>query len=477
MRFTITTLGCKVNQYESQAMEQWLTERGHREVGPDAAFDLAIVNTCSVTAVADKKNRNLIRRLRKQRPEAVLAVCGCYSQVKPEDIRALGADVISGSGGREAFLELCLATLADRQKRESLDQALKRREFEILPAGGLSTRTRAMLKVQDGCSNFCSYCIIPYARGPVRSLPLEQAVEQAGGLAEEGYREIVVTGIEIASWGWDFHDGSRLVQLLDAVCAAVPDLRIRLGSLEPRIIDPEFCEVMQRHENLCPHFHLSMQSGSDTVLARMKRKYDTARYYESVRLLKEAFPGCAVTTDMIVGFPGETEEEFAESLAFIRKCGFAAMHIFPYSRRPGTPAAQMPGQLGNADKEARSAAAIAAAAEMNRAFREEMKDTVQEVLFEEQAAGDAPVGADAHIGPPASDEAAGSSPTSSVSRLAGDGGCHLPLKGKALAEALWTGHAPNSIRVYAPGCELHNQVLPVKITALYEDSLLGEIAL
>lgn len=425
MKFLIVTLGCKVNQYESQAMEQWLTQRGHTEVGPGEDFDLGIVNTCTVTAVADKKNRNVIRRLRKQCPRAVLAVCGCYAQVKPEDIRDLGVDVISGSAGREAFLELALQTVADRQRREALDEALKRRQFEILPAGGLSTRTRAMLKVQDGCSNFCSYCIIPYARGPVRSLALTEAVAQAKQLAAEGYREIVITGIEIASWGWDFHDGSRLVRLVDAICGAVPELRVRLGSLEPRVIDPEFCETLSGHPNLCHHFHLSMQSGSDTVLARMRRKYDTARYYESVRLLKEAFPGCAVTTDMIVGFPGETEAEFAESLAFIRKCGFAAMHVFPYSRRPGTPADQMPGQLGNAVKEARSAAAIAVAGEMNQAFREAMIGSVQEVLFEE-------------------------------------------LSGKN-----WTGHAPNSIRVYAPGEELHNQVLPVRITGLYEDGVLG----
>ena len=425
MKYTIITLGCKVNQYESQAMEQWLTQRGHTEVGPGEDFDLGIVNTCTVTAVADKKNRNVIRRLRKQCPRAVLAVCGCYAQVKPEDIRDLGVDVISGSAGREAFLELALQTVADRQRRETLDEALKRRQFEILPAGGLSTRTRAMLKVQDGCSNFCSYCIIPYARGPVRSLALTEAVAQAKQLAAEGYREIVITGIEIASWGWDFHDGSRLVRLVDAICGAVPAVRVRLGSLEPRVIDPEFCETLARHANLCPHFHLSMQSGSDTVLSRMRRKYDTARYYESVRLLKEAFPGCAVTTDMIVGFPGETEEEFAESLAFIRKCGFAAMHVFPYSRRPGTPADQMPGQLGNAVKEARSAAAIAVAGEMNRAFRVAMVGTVQQVLFEE-------------------------------------------LSGK-----YWTGHAPNSIRVYAPGEDLHNQVLSVRITGLYEDGVLG----
>ena len=429
MRFTIITLGCKVNQYESQAMEQRLRALGHEEVSPGPATELCIVNTCTVTAVADKKNRNVIRRARKQCPGAVLAVCGCYSQIRPEDIRALGADVISGSGGREAFLELALQTVKDRQKREALDEALKRRSFEILPAGGLAARTRAMLKVQDGCSNFCSYCIIPYARGPVRSLPLDRAVEEARRLAGEGYREIVITGIEIASWGWDFHDGSRLVQLLDAVCAAVPALRVRLGSLEPRIIDEEFCLSLKKYANLCPHFHLSMQSGSDTVLERMRRKYDTARYYESVQLLKAHFPGCAVTTDMIVGFPGETEAEFAESLAFIQRCGFAAMHVFPYSRRPGTPADQMPGQLGNAVKEARSAAAIAVAAKMNRSFRQAMIGTVQNVLFEE------------------------------------------------LADGFWTGHAPNSIRVYAPGTELHNRVLPVRITSLYEDGVLGEIGI
>ena len=461
MRYVIITLGCKVNQYESQAMEQRLRDLGHTQVGPGEVFDLGIVNTCTVTAVADKKNRNVIRRMRKQCPDAVLAVCGCYSQIRPEDVRELGADVISGSGGREAFLALCLQTAADRQKREALDEALRRRTFEVLPAGGLAARTRAMLKVQDGCSNFCSYCIIPYARGPVRSLPLKEAVEQAKGLAADGYREIVVTGIEVASWGWDFHDGSSLTDLLDAVCAAVPGIRIRLGSLEPRIIDETFCRVMAKHKNLCPHFHLSMQSGSDTVLGRMRRKYDTARYYESVRLLKEHFPGCAVTTDMIVAFPGETEAEFEESLAFIRRCGFAAMHVFPYSRRPGTPADSMPGQLGNAVKEARSAAAITAAAEMNRSFREKMVGTVQAVLFEEEATGN---------GQQAT--ADGGTDPSTPMRSAQD---DTPVGDGALGAPLWTGHAPNSIRVYAPGEAIHNRVLPVRITGLYEDGLIGEI--
>ena len=427
MRFAIYTLGCKVNQYETQAMERELIARGHTLVAPGEACDCCIVNTCTVTAVADKKNRNLIRRLKKQHPEAVLAVCGCYAQMKPEDVRALGADVLSGSADREAFLSLVLQTVEDRQRRELLDEPLRRRTFERLPAGGLAARTRAMLKVQDGCNNFCSYCIIPYARGPVRSLPLSEAVAQARELASEGYREIVVTGIEIASWGWDFHDGSRFTELADAICTAVPQTRVRLGSLEPRVIDEEFCRRMAQHPNLCPHFHLSMQSGSDAVLERMRRRYDTARFYESVRLLREAFPVCAITTDMIVAFPGETDEEFEESLAFLRHCDFADMHIFPYSRRPGTPADKLPGQHPNAVKEARAHTAAEVAAQMNRAYRENMIGTVQSVLFEETAG------------------------------------------------AYFTGHARNAVRVYAVGDDLHNQVLPVRIMGLYEDGVTGEL--
>lgn len=427
MKFACYTLGCKVNQYETQAMEQLLTAMGHEECALDGSPDCIIVNTCTVTAVADKKNRNMIRRLRREHPDAVLGVCGCYAQVSSEDVRRLGADVISGSAGREGFVQALLQTCRDREHREQLDEALKRRTFERLPAGGLSVRTRAMLKVQDGCNNFCSYCIIPYSRGPVRSLPLCDAVEQAKQLAREGYREIVVTGIEIASWGWDFKDGSKLTQLLDAILSAVPDTRVRLGSLEPRIIDEEFCETLRRHKNLCPHFHLSMQSGCDTVLKRMHRKYDTARYYESVRLLNEVFPGCAVTTDMIVAFPGETEEEFAESLTFLRRCGFADMHIFPYSRRPGTPADKLPDQHPNAVKEARSSAAIAVALDLNTDFREKMVGTVQQVLFEQKDGDD------------------------------------------------FTGHAMNSIRVYVREEGLHNQARDVRITGLYKDGLRGEL--
>ena len=427
MKFAFCTLGCKVNQYETQAMEQRLRALGHLICDFSEDCDAYVINTCTVTAVADKKNRAMIRRTRKAHPNAIIGVCGCYAQVNPDDIRALGVDVLSGSGGREEFLRMMLSAVPGI-RQERLDEALKRREFEILPPGGLTTRTRAMLKVQDGCSNFCSYCIIPYARGPVRSEPLELAVEQAKRLAGEGYREIVVTGIEVASWGRDLPGKPQCAGLIAAICAAVPDTRIRLGSLEPRVVTEEFCEKLKGFPNLCPQFHLSMQSGCDTVLKRMNRRYDTARYLESVELLNANFPGCAVTTDMIVAFPGETEEEFAQSLEFIRKCGFASMHIFPYSRRPGTPADKMAGQQSNAVKEARSAAAIAVAAEMSKTFNEALIGTVQLVLFEEP-----------------------------------DGG-------------LYTGHAPNYVRVWVESNEnLHNQVRTVKITAIHEEGVLGEL--
>ena len=425
MKIAFYTLGCKTNQYETQAMERLVVEMGHTIGSFDECCDAYVINTCSVTAVADKKNRAIIRRCRRDNPHAVIGVCGCYSQHDAEAVRALGADVIGGSGQRQQFVDLLLDAASTKQKREGLDVALRRREFEVLPAGGLEERTRAMLKVQDGCVNFCTYCIIPYTRGPIRSAPVELAVEQARELAARGYREIVVTGIEIASWGADLPGKPEVTNLIEAICRAVPELRIRLGSLEPRIVTVDFCERLCKLTNLCPQFHLSMQSGCDTVLERMKRKYNTARYYESVRMLNEYFPGCAVTTDMIVAFPGETEEEFEASLEFIRKCAFADMHIFPYSRRPCTPADKMPGQHNNATKEARSRAAIAVAEEMSRSYREKLIGTKLEVLFEET-----------------------------------DG-------------AYFTGHAPNYVKVYAEGENLHNEIREVTVTEVYRDGVRG----
>ena len=427
MKFGFYTLGCKVNQYETQAMEQLLVAMGHTVGAFEEACDGYIINTCSVTAVADKKNRAVIRRCRRENPDGVIGVCGCYTQHAPQALRELGVDVLGGSAGREAFVQQMLTTAQTRIRGEVLDNAMKRRTFEILPAGGLEGRTRAMLKVQDGCCNFCSYCIIPYTRGPVRSAPRELAVQQVKQLAHQGYREIVITGIEIASWGVDLPGKPSLISLIEDICHIAGNLRIRLGSLEPRIVTEEFCQRLQKLDNLCPHFHLSMQSGCDSVLRRMRRKYTTQQYLEGVNRLKRAFPGCAVTTDMIVAFPGETQEEFEQSLAFIESCGFAEMHIFPYSRRPGTPADKMPRQLGNAVKEERSRVAGLVAKRMSQTYRQALVNTCQEVLFEEPEDG------------------------------------------------YFTGHAPNYVKVYVKGEGLHNRLCRARITEIFKDGVLAEL--
>ena len=427
MKIAIYTLGCKVNQYETQAMERELVRRGHALVPFEDPADAYIINTCTVTAVSDKKSRQMIRRARKQSPEAVVAVCGCYPQTHPGDIKDLDVDLIAGTGDRMKFLDLLEGAVREREPVISLDDALRRRAFEVLPAGGLAARTRAMLKVEDGCVNFCSYCIIPYARGPVRSLPLDQAAEQAAALAAAGYREIVLTGIEISSWGRDLEGRPGLADLIEAVCAAAPGVRVRLGSLEPRTVTEAFCRRCADLPDLCPQFHLSLQSGCDETLRRMNRKYGTARYLQSVELLNRWFDRPAVTTDLIAGFPEETEEEFAQTLAFIQKCGFAKMHIFPYSVRPGTPAAKM-AQVPKAVKAERARRAAAAAEEMRSSYLRGCVGRTYAVLFEQ------------------------------------------PREGRFL------GHAPNYMEVLAEGENLHNIVKNVHITGTNGEVLLGRLA-
>ena len=426
MKVAIYTLGCKVNQYETQAMEQELRGRGHEVVDFSAPADAYVVNSCSVTAVSDQKSRQMLHRIRRDHPESVAALCGCYPQTHAEDVRKLDVDLIAGTGDRTGFIDLLEQAVEEKRHIESIDRAFERRVFEVLPAGGMSERTRAMLKVEDGCVNFCTYCIIPYARGPVRSLPLDKAAEQAAGLKAEGYREIVLTGIEISSWGKDLKNGQTLIDLIEAICAAAPGVRIRLGSLEPRTITEDFCRRAAALPMLCPQFHLSMQSGCDATLKRMYRKYDTARFAQSVALLNQYFEHLAITTDMITGFPEETEEEFAQTLDFIRSCGFAQMHIFPYSIRPGTPAADMK-QVPKAVKEERAKRGAAVAAEMRQAYLEACVGKIYPVLFE-QPKGDK-----------------------------------------------FFGHAPNYMEVLVEGEDLHNTVKNVRITAVEGEALLGEI--
>ena len=428
MRIAIYTLGCKVNQYETQAMEQELAAQGHELVDFEQAADAYIINTCSVTAVSDKKSRQMIRRAKKRNPAAIIAACGCYVQTHTDEAKSLGIDLIGGTGQRMEFLHQLLTAAEKRQTRVLVDDALHRHDFEILPAGGQHSRTRAMLKVEDGCRNFCTYCIIPFARGPVRSLPLEEAARQTEQLARQGYREVVLTGIEISSWGQDLPGEESLIDLLEAVSAAAGAMRVRLGSLEPRTITEEFCRRASALKNLCPHFHLSLQSGCDATLRRMNRRYDTARFTESACLLHRFFPDCALTTDLIVGFPGETEEEFSATLDFIRRCGFAQIHVFPYSVRPGTKAADME-QVPKNIKEERAARAGEVAAALHEKYLLSCVGKIVPVLFEQPG-----------------------------------------------APGFYTGHAPNYMEVSAPGENLHNCLRPVRITAVEGSVLKGEIA-
>jgi len=428
MKYIISTLGCKVNQFETQAMEAMLAAHGHEAAAPGEIADAVIVNTCAVTAESGRKSRQTIRRLRDENPGAVVAVCGCYSQLSPEESEEIGASVIFGSADRAAFVAAVEKAVGEGVGQTKIDAPFRRRELEKLPAGVFSGRTRAMLKIQDGCVNFCTYCIIPYTRGRLRSLPLDDAAAETARLRDMAFRELVLTGIEVASYGVDLPGKPGLADCIETVAAQAGDMRIRLGSLEPTVITEDFCRRTAATGKLCRHFHLSLQSGCDRTLKAMNRKYDTARFYEAVELLRRYYPGCAITCDLITGFPGETDADQADTLAFIEKCAFSAMHIFPYSRRPGTPADQMPNQCPNALKAARAHEAQAVAAKMHRSFLEQSVGQTLPVLFETQEDGS-------------------------------------------------VGHSDTYVLVKVPDTGLRGEVRDVKITGVDGDRLLGEVVL
>ena len=427
MKYIISTLGCKVNQYETQAMETLLRQHGHRPAEEGEQADAVIVNTCAVTAESGRKSRQTIRRLKEENPEAVLAVCGCYSQISQEEVAALGAQIIFGAAERKKLVEAVEEAVEKGLGCRCVDKPFQRRDFERLPSGAVAGRTRAMLKIQDGCVNFCSYCIIPYTRGRLRSLPIPEAVEETRRLAGEGYRELVLTGIEISSWGRDLPGRPGLTDLVCAVAEAAGDMRIRLSSLEPTVVTEDFCRRLAAAKRLCRHFHLSLQSGCDRTLKAMNRKYDTAGFYRAVELLREHFPGCALTCDLIVGFPGETEQDHRETLDFIRKCAFESMHIFPYSRRPGTPADSMPGQLENAVKARRAHEAQQIARQMHLDFLRSCIGSRLSVLFETQQDG------------------------------------------------LWTGHSDSYVLVSAQGEALRGQIRQVLVSGVRGEQLFGHL--
>ena len=441
-------LGCKVNAYETEAMQEMLEKAGYEIVPFKEGADLYVINTCTVTNIADRKSRQMLHRARKMNPDAVVVAAGCYVQAKEKEIQVDDCiDIVLGNNKKQNLIEAleeyerthnadCNVTESeknaknqenDRKAEIKMEEIGKTKEYENLHLTKPGDHTRAYIKVQDGCNQFCSYCIIPYARGRVRSRRMENVIAEIKRLAEAGIQEVVLTGIHLSSYGREIDGESHLIELIEAIHPIDGISRIRLGSLEPRIITEEFVGRLKKLHKVCPHFHLSLQSGCDETLRRMHRKYSTERYLESCRLLRETFPDCAITTDLIVGFP--QEEEFTTTLEFLRKADFAAMHIFPYSRRTGTPAADMPGQIPQAEKEQRAARAAEVEAELRQHYQGGFLGKCLPVLFEQQ-----------------------------------DG------------QGRWTGHTPNYILVAVESeRDLHNEILPVKITGQEAHGLIGAI--
>ena len=379
-------LGCKVNAYETEAMQELLEQSGYEIVPFEEGADVYIVNTCTVTNMADRKSRQILHRARKMNPDAVVVAAGCYVQAKEENIDD-SIDIVIGNNKKQDLIQILdeywRKKAEDRQvSREILDIG-HTAEYESLHLSKTAEHTRAYIKVQDGCNQFCSYCIIPYARGRVRSRAREEVVREVETLAENGYKEVVLTGIHLSSYG--IERGDNLLSLILAVHEVAGIQRIRLGSLEPRIITEEFVKTIAGLPKICPHFHLSLQSGCNATLKRMNRKYTAEEYFEKCELLRMYFSDPALTTDVIVGFPGETEEEFAQSRAFVDKVNFYETHIFKYSKRAGTKAAEMKNQVPEEIKAARSSELLALGRQKERAYEEKLIGRTVEVLIEERA--------------------------------------------------------------------------------------------
>ena len=378
-------LGCKVNAYETEAMQQLLEEAGYEIVPFQEKADVYVINTCSVTNIADRKSRQMLHRAKKMNPDAVVVAAGCYVQAAGEELKKDAAiDVIIGNNRKKDLVPLLDEYFAGKHVEEdSLIDIGKTREYEALHINKIADHTRAFIKIQDGCNQFCSYCIIPYTRGRVRSRKLEEIMEEIKGLVDKGYREVVLTGIHLSSYGLDL-DGITLLDLMVKIDKIQGLERLRLGSLEPRIVTEEFTRTLAGLRTICPHFHLSLQSGCDATLKRMNRRYTTEEYEKGCQILRKYFDRPAITTDVIVGFPQETEEEFAQTVEFLKRIHFYEMHVFKYSRRAGTRAADMPGQLTENQKGQRSDVLLKLDQEMSLEYRKSFLGEEKEVLMEEK---------------------------------------------------------------------------------------------
>ena len=376
-------LGCKVNAYETEAMQEMLEKAGYEIVPFKEGADVYVINTCTVTNIADRKSRQMLHRARKLNPEAVVVAAGCYVQAQEGKEIDPCIDIVIGNNHKKDLVHIL-----EEYKKERLvevEDIGRTREYESLQLTKTGEHTRAYLKVQDGCNQFCTYCIIPYARGRVRSREINDVAAEVRALAENGYREVVLTGIHLSSYGIDFDGERHLLELIRAVHEIDGIMRIRLGSLEPGIVTEEFAKTLASMPKFCPHFHLSLQSGCDATLKRMNRRYTSGEYYEKCVLLRKYFDNPALTTDVIVGFPGETEEEFEQSLAFVDKVDFYETHIFKYSKRGGTKAAAMPDQVDEQVKTARSAAMLELNERKQKAYEASFIGKEVEVLIEEEA--------------------------------------------------------------------------------------------
>lgn len=434
-------LGCKVNAYELEAIQQMLEQKGYEIVPFAPGADVYIINTCTVTNIADRKSRQMLHKAKKMNPDAVVVACGCYVQAAGEKLEEDDAiDLIVGNNKKKEIPEILEAYFREREEGRAasgawLTDMAHNREYETLSISRTEEHTRAFIKVQDGCNQFCTYCIIPYARGRVRSRRPEEVLAEVQRLAASGCQEIVLTGIHLSSYGVDLEEEQDLLALIRTVHSVEGIRRIRLGSLEPGIITESFAESIAALPKVCPHFHLSLQSGCDTVLQRMNRRYRSEEYMEKCRLLRRVYDRPALTTDVIVGFPGETEEEFEASRAFVEQVHFFETHIFKYSRREGTRAAAMPGQISEQEKTRRSHILLELDGRRRREYMESFLGEERDVLFEE--------------------------------RVQADG------------REYWTGHTREYLKVLVPAEkeDYENQMIPVKLTEIWkEDALFGKVS-
>lgn len=382
-RAALHNLGCKVNAYETEAMQELLEQEGYEIVPFHEDADVYIINTCTVTNMADRKSRQMLHRAKKKNPDAVVVACGCYVQAKQDEIDE-SIDIVVGNNRKKNIVEILAEYEASKEKKAVQKEVIDINhtdEYEELHLTKTAEHTRAYIKVQDGCNQFCSYCIIPFARGRVRSRSYDSVIAEVEKLAEGGYKEVVLTGIHLSSYGVD--NGENLLSLIQGVHEVTGIERIRLGSLEPRIITEEFVQAIAKLPKMCPHFHLSLQSGCDETLRRMNRRYTAEEYMDGCKLLRKYFDHPALTTDVIVGFPGETQEEFAASKAFVDQVDFYETHVFKYSRRQGTKAAAMENQIPETEKTRRSNELLELNKKKQKAYEERLIGTTQEVLMEE----------------------------------------------------------------------------------------------